>query len=262
MADKDSKRICRLANDITEWLANYLDSSGLRSFVVGVSGGIDSAVVANLCARTRRPLKLVSLPYGTESKRTKDFTSSLYCRFSNVTVAPDISIRPIYDSIALTYQVASGERVEGLEKANILSRIRMVMLYAFANKNEGLVVGTGNKVEDFGIGFFTKYGDGGVDISPIADLYKSEVYELGRELGVPVPIMVVSPTDDLWDDGRTDEDQIGATYPELENAMKMLEIGGDNKLTQRQKVVMKIVLDRKAKNFHKMCTPPIYEVER
>ena len=153
----------------------------------------------------------------------------------------------------------SKKEVSDIAMANTRARIRMAALYSLAGSNNGIVVGTGNKVEDFGVGFFTKYGDGGVDISPIADLYKSEVYQLAEFLGIIQEIQDAAPTDGLWSDGRTDEDQIGATYDELEWAMNEIENpSAEKELNERLAEVMKIYLKLNLMNSHKMHPIPIF----
>lgn len=147
-----------------------------------------------------------------------------------------------------------------LSLANSRARLRMTALFAVAGSNNGMVVGTGNKVEDFGIGFYTKYGDGGVDISPIADLYKSDVYAIGEELGVIAEVLEASPTDGLWDDGRTDEDQIGATYDEIEWAMKESASPKRADLSERERKVLDIYRRLNKSNSHKMDPIPVFKL--
>jgi len=149
--------------------------------------------------------------------------------------------------------------VDELALANTRARLRMATLYSLAGSNNGIVVGTGNKVEDFGVGFFTKYGDGGVDISPIADLYKSEVYSLAKALGIIQEIQDAAPTDGLWDDGRTDEEQMGATYEELEWAMREIESPSGKEPTERQSQVMERYLQLNSANSHKMKPIPVFK---
>ena len=210
----------KLKFDIDRWLKDYYYFHAIKSFVVGVSGGIDSAVVSTLCAETGLPTYVLTMPLHSKQENTKlsdAHAKALADKYSNVTVVNVDLTRP-YESF-MAWQDTRFISNE-LANANTKSRLRMVTLYQVAGSVGGIVVGTGNKVEDYGVGFYTKYGDGGVDIAPIADLYKTEVRELGRHLGVSNEIINAVPTDGLWDDGRTDEDQIGVTYEQLEEAME------------------------------------------
>jgi NAD+ synthase len=211
---------------IVKWLGDYvLENPSIKSFVVGVSGGIDSAVVSTLCAETGFPTYVLSMPLNSNSKNdtlSDDHASFLESKYDNVTKIR-IDLSPVYEKFISTFDFWTGTgeyTTNNLANANTKSRIRMVTLYQVASNVNGIVVGTGNKVEDYGVGFYTKYGDGGVDIAPIADLYKTEVWELGKHLGVDQRIIDAPPTDGLWEDSRTDEDQIGASYAELEEAME------------------------------------------
>ena len=219
-----------LKKRIVDWIKDYYTNNNLQSLVVGVSGGIDSAVVSTLCAETGLPTYVVRMPLESTHNNTK--LSDLHAqqlaeKYDNVT-SVQIELSSVYDSLLHSIKWWSEAQhfdkkeftSDELANANTKSRIRMVTLYQIAGTKKGIVVGTGNKVEDYGIGFYTKYGDGGVDIAPIADLYKTEVRELGGYLGVDALIIDAKPTDGLWDDGRSDEDQIGATYEELEEAME------------------------------------------
>ena len=210
----------RLSFDIDRWLKDYYYMYALKAFVVGVSGGIDSAVVSTLCAKTELPTYVLTMPLHSKEENTE--LSELHAyglveKYSNVTLV-NVDLSETYDKFM--FWVDDTFTGNKLANANTKSRLRMVSLYQVAGSVGGIVVGTGNKVEDYGVGFYTKYGDGGVDIAPIADLYKTEVWELGRHLGVDERIVAANPTDGLWDDGRNDEDQIGATYAELEEAME------------------------------------------
>ena len=220
----------KLQFDIDRWIKDYYYIHALESLVVGVSGGIDSAVVSTLCAKTGLPTYVVRMPLDSSHQNTK--LSDLHAqqlaeKYDNVTNV-QVELSSVYDSLFHSINWWSEAQQfdkkeftsDELANANTKSRIRMVMLYQIAGAKKGIVVGTGNKVEDYGIGFYTKYGDGGVDIAPIADLYKTEVRELGGHLGVDALIIDAKPTDGLWDDGRSDEDQIGATYEQLEEAME------------------------------------------
>ena len=220
----------QLKTRITKWISDYHYSSGCKSLVVGVSGGIDSAVVSTLCAKTGLPTYVVRMPLDSSHQNTR--LSDLHAqqlaeKYDNVTNV-QVELSSVYDSLFHSINWWSEAQQfdkkeftsDKLANANTKSRIRMVTLYQIAGAKKGIVVGTGNKVEDYGIGFYTKYGDGGVDIAPIADLYKTEVRELGWHLGVMDEILDAKPTDGLWNDGRSDEDQIGATYAQLEEAME------------------------------------------
>ena len=205
---------------IVNWLKDYYWKYDIKAFVVGVSGGIDSAVVSTLCAETGFPTYVLTMPLHSKKGNTElsdAHAKTLSKKYSNVRVV-NIDLSNTYES--LLFDIDQDFVNNKLANANTKSRLRMVTLYQVAGSVGGIVVGTGNKVEDYGVGFYTKYGDGGVDIAPIADLYKTEVRELGGYLGVMNEIIDATPTDGLWDDGRTDEDQIGATYAELEEAME------------------------------------------
>jgi len=254
-----------ISEQIQSWLEEYVTDSKQKGFVIGVSGGIDSAVVSTLCAETGFPTIVVSLPikekvgHGLSLEHIKNLCDK-YPNVKSIEVDLTNTFESFYDS------VTHDSDVDNLSMVNVRSRLRMITLYHIAQSNGMLVVGTGNKVEDFGIGFYTKYGDGGVDISPIADLMKSEVYELGRYLGVTENILKARPTDGLWTDGRTDEDQIGATYDELEWAMRYLETGILDYATcpdiDRQREVLKIYTSRHNANKHKMNPIPVCKIKR
>jgi len=209
----------QLRDRIVTWMITYIVYSKMDSWVVGVSGGIDSAVVSTLAALTGEPVFVVGMPiHQDEGQRelSENHLNWLDNTFDNVT-----ALRFDLTDTFETFKKGLGEYGSGNHAlANTRSRLRMVTLYQVAGNNKGLVLGTGNKVEDYGVGFYTKYGDGGVDIAPIADLYKTEVWELGKLLGVDQDIIEAKPTDGLWDDGRTDEDQLGVSYAELEEAME------------------------------------------
>ena len=208
-----------LENRIVKWLSDYAEKYNIKAFVIGVSGGIDSAVSSTLAAKTGLPTYAIGM--SIHQKEEQETLSDahlewLQSNFSNV-IVNKFDLTKVFETFKFTMREL-GTDTHAL--ANSRSRIRMVTLYQVATSVGGIVVGTGNKVEDYGVGFYTKYGDGGVDIAPIADLYKTEVWELGRHFGVDQRIIDASPTDGLWDDGRTDEDQIGASYSELEEAME------------------------------------------
>lgn len=246
---------------ITAWLTGYCENAAMNGFVVGVSGGIDSAVTSTLCARTEKQTLVLNMPIHQAPEQislTTQHTDWLTRTFSNVQAVTTELTEPFQ---ALT-QALPADIQDPLPMANTRSRLRMLTLYAFAGHHRMLVTGTGNKVEDFGIGFFTKYGDGGVDLSPIADLTKTQVYEIGGKLGVLEAILNVPPTDGLWQDNRTDESQIGAGYPELESAMAFEESGnGDtSKLTAREQEVLQIFRTFHKANRHKMVPIPVCEI--
>jgi NAD+ synthase len=208
-----------LETRIVSWLKNYAQEFNIKAFVIGVSGGIDSAVSSTLAAKTGMPVYALGMPI--HQKQEQETLSDVHLKwlqdnFENVTTLK-YDLTSVFETFKDTMK-GYGNDPHAL--ANTRSRIRMVTLYQVATSVGGIVVGTGNKVEDYGVGFYTKYGDGGVDIAPIADLYKTEVWMLGEHFGVDERIISASPTDGLWDDGRTDEDQIGATYADLEYAME------------------------------------------
>jgi NAD+ synthase len=247
---------------IQAWMADYLASSGLDGWVVGVSGGIDSAVTSTLAARTGRPTALLRMPIhqaADQDQRGADHIAWLQSKYANVSSLV-VDLSPSFDSLAASLEGAAGAPFGGLSLANARARLRMTALYAVAAERRALVAGTGNKVEDFGVGFYTKYGDGGVDLSPIADLLKGEVYAVGRALGVGTAILEAPPTDGLWGDDRTDEDQLGATYSELEWAMEQAEAGrtaGAFDADSRAREVMGIYLGHHKANRHKMDPVPV-----
>ena len=209
-----------LAEQIVNWIKDYYWENNIKAFVVGVSGGIDSAVVSTLCAKTGLPTYVLTMPLHSKEENTE--LSELHAyglveKYSNVTLV-NVDLSETYDKFM--FWVDDTFTSNQLANANTKSRLRIVSLYQVAGSVGGIVVGTGNKVEDYGVGFYTKYGDGGVDIAPIADLYKTEVRELGGYLGVADDIIDATPTDGLWDDKRTDEDQLGVSYALLEEAME------------------------------------------
>ena len=208
-----------LKNRIVKWIKDYADTNNIQALVVGVSGGIDSAVVSTLCAETKLPTFPLGMPIHQDHNQeslSDNHLAWLDKKYDNV--------KPLKFDLTRTFETFKKTLNEyakdDLALANTRSRLRMVTLYQIAGKYNGIVVGTGNKVEDYGVGFYTKYGDGGVDIAPIADLYKTEVRELGGYIGVAADIIDATPTDGLWDDKRTDEDQLGVSYALLEEAME------------------------------------------
>ena len=245
-------------NHITSWLKEYATKAKSNGFVVGISGGIDSAVTSTLCARTG--LDLICIEMGIhqredEVSRGMEHMAWLEFNFDNVS-SQRVDLTNTFES--LRDHLNEKTRMHDLSMANTRARLRMLTLYAVAQANGCLVAGTGNKVEDFGVGFFTKYGDGGVDLSPIADLYKTQVYNIAKELDIVQSIQTAKPTDGLWKDARTDEGQLGATYPELEWAM---EYKGDGSgLSDREKEVLRIYDSFHMANQHKMIPIPICKI--
>ena len=245
-------------NEIIKWLKKYSSISRLKTFVIGISGGIDSALTSTLCAETGVNTILVSMPIHqnkNELTRAHNHIKWLKSKYENVS-SMEINLSHVFES----FEILFADNENKLALANSRARLRMTTLYQIAQTNNGLVVGTGNKVEDFGVGFFTKYGDGGVDISPLGDLMKSEVRGMAKELGVNKEILEASPTDGLWGDDRTDEDQLGATYDELEWAMMvpMEEFKEYSSWSDRKKEVWKIYNRFNDINKHKMDPIPVF----
>ena len=271
----------KIEKTLTTQLNNYITNANFKACIVGVSGGIDSAVVSTLAAKTWLLTILLTMPIhqnSDEVTRADTHIKRLQSQYSNI----------IHQNIDLTesYEIMKQTFVDSLDKSNqelymalvnTRSRLRMTTLYAVAQTNEWLVIGTGNKVEDFGIGFFTKYGDGWVDYSPIGNLTKSEVRKLAQHMGISDKIIQAAPTDGLHPTGATDEDQIGATYDELERAMEQFEkhlnicssnynswydniINFQNEFKNRELEVINIFLNRHLANRHKMKMPPIANI--
>lgn len=250
----------KIAEYITQWLKSYASTAGLNGFVIGISGGIDSAVTSTLCAKTGLKVIVLSMPIhqkNEELTRAGKHIQWLQDNFKNVS-SEEINLTQTFD--ALSGSLPQKVQDDFLSLANARARLRMTTLYAVGQTHKLLVAGTGNKVEDFGVGFFTKYGDGGVDISPIADLMKSDVYALAEELSVIQEIQNARPTDGLWEDGRTDEDQLGASYDELEWAMTFE--GNEESLSDREKKVLEIFRRLNRINQHKMNPIPVCEIPR
>ena len=244
---------------IVSWLSDYLSKSSLNGFVVGVSGGVDSAVTSTLCAKTNQKTLLLNMPilqHANQVDRSNEHIEWLQSRFKNVS-SLKVDLTSVFESFLKTIPV---DYHDNLSLANLRSRIRMSTLYTFASNQKLLVAGTGNKVEDFGVGFFTKYGDGGVDLSPIADLMKTEVFGLAKHLGIVKSILDAPPTDGLWDDDRNDEDQLGAKYEELEWAMRFDNDDQNDSLSSRQKEVLNIFNNFHRANKHKMEPIPVCEI--
>ena len=238
---------------IVKWISAYAQKHKISTLVVGISGGIDSSVVSTLCARTGINTIAVSMPI-RQSKATHalslDHGQWLLDNFTNVS----------HEVVDLTSPFKHFEKaLDGFSSelafANSRARLRMMCLYQIAQSHGGIVVGTGNRVEDFGVGFFTKYGDGGVDISPIGDCMKTDVWAMGECLNIDPAIIAAPPTDGLWADERTDQDQLGMTYAELETMMQMSEAGF--KVAAKDRAKMKRYLELRAQNMHKMQPIPV-----
>jgi NAD+ synthase len=236
---------------IKDWILNYVNSmpKKAQSLVIGISGGIDSSVTSSLCALTGLKTIVVSMPI-KQIKSQHDLSLKhnkwLKDKFKNIE-SHTIDLDEVFKLFQLRLSDFNSEH--GL--ANSRARIRMTTLYQIASSNKGIVVGTGNKVEDFGVGFYTKYGDGGVDISPIADCTKTEIWELGKELGILDEIIDAQPTDGLWDDGRTDVGQLGLTYQEVEEAMSNPNSKNRSKYEEIRKL-----------NLHKMQSIPVCKIPK
>ena len=237
-------------NYIKKWISNYCKSMPKEpdSLVVGISGGIDSSVTSTICALTGKKTIVLSMPI-KQIKEQQDLSLKhqewLKGKFKNVE-----SHLVILDNLFKSFKNSLSEFDNEHGLANSRARLRMTTLYQAAASNNGIVVGTGNKVEDFGVGFYTKYGDGGVDISPIADCTKSQVWEMGKDLGILKEIVEAQPTDGLWDDGRTDVNQLGMSYQELEDAM-----------TDSSNKNHKKYLEIRKRNLHKMNSIPVCKMK-
>lgn len=248
---------------ITDWLKKYAEDSKMNGFILGISGGIDSAVVSTLAANTGLKTLVLEMPIRQKQdqvNRAQEHIAFLKNKFSNVE-SLKIDLTSTFNLFEQSVN-PNGENFthKDLALANSRSRLRMLTLYYFGQIHQLLVTGTGNKIEDFGIGFFTKYGDGGVDISPIGDLTKTEVYRLAKELNILESIQKATPTDGLWDTERTDEQQIGATYPELEWAMKVYNSHTANDFTGREREVFTIYDKLHKAMQHKINPIPICKI--
>jgi NAD+ synthase len=250
----------KVSEHIINWLKDYALKTRVDGFIIGISGGIDSAVTSTLCAKTGFKTILVSMPIRqtkAEHSRAINHIANLNEKFENVE-SLEIDLTETFEVLEKTFPKETVSHQ--LAMANTRARLRMLTLYGIGQANGCLVAGTGNKVEDFGVGFYTKYGDGGVDLSPIADLMKTEVWNLAKTLGVIEEIVVAKPTDGLWEDGRSDEDQIGASYPELEWAM---EFNGDiSSLNDRQKEILTIYKRYNNANKHKRAPIPVCTIPK
>lgn len=254
-----------LEDRIVKWISDYcVTHPKIKSLVVGISGGIDSSVVSTLCALTGMPTYVVGMPINqleNQESLSDAHGKWLESKFNNVKfIKTDMS--SVYDSFLQTISNDIGENfaTNKLAQANTRSRLRMVTLYQVATTVNGIVVGTGNKVEDYGVGFYTKYGDGGIDIAPIADLYKTEVWMLGEHLGVDERIVSAPPTDGLWDDGRTDEDQIGTSYAMLEWVMEKGLLEDPLFLNEEQTNAINVYQKFHMQNKHKMVEIPTFKL--
>ncbi len=250
----------KVVKHIVNWLKDYANNAKVEGFVVGISGGVDSAVTSSLCAHTGLKTLCLEMPIHqapNQVSRAKEHIEQLKKKHSNVSDI-EVDLTQVFEVFKSSVPLQKPSPLLDLSLANTRSRLRMLSLYYFAGINRLLVAGTGNKVEDFGVGFYTKYGDGGVDVSPIADLMKSEVYKLGAFLNVSTSILNAPPTDGLFGDNRTDEDQIGASYDELEWAMNAQEKGAKvDDFEGRKKEVFAIYTKLNRANQHKMNPIPV-----
>ena len=255
----------KVVNHIVNWLKDYATNARVNGFVIGISGGIDSAVTSTLCAKTGLDLLCIEMPIhqaASHVTRAQEHIAQLKERFPNVRDSR-VDLTPVFEEFKTEVPLDGKQATVDMALANTRARLRMTTLYYHAGLLGLLVAGTGNKVEDFGVGFYTKYGDGGVDLSPIADLLKSEVYQIGEYLKVPESIMKAAPSDGLFGDARSDEDQIGASYPELEWAMQMKDEG---KIAEdfdgRKREAYEIFMRYNSSNKHKMVPIPICEIPK
>ena len=251
----------KVSEHIVSWIDNYINESGVKGIVVGVSGGVDSALTSTLCAETGQNVLCLEMPiYQNKDQvsRSKKHIDWLMSKYPNVT-SKQIELNDTFESFVNSLPDNSSDKHE-LSLANTRSRLRMITLYYFSALNNYIVAGTGNKVEDFGIGFYTKYGDGGVDISPIADLLKSEVFTLAKFHNIIDEIIEAEPNDGLWNDNRSDEEQIGASYEEIEDAM--MNFNKSDNLSKREKEVLDIFNSFHKTNKHKMDPIPVCEIPK
>jgi NAD+ synthase len=255
----------KVNSQIVAWLKNYATNAKVNGFVVGISGGVDSAVTSTLCAQTGLKVLCVEMPIhqaASHVSRGREHIAQLKSRFKNVDFI-EANLTSVFENFRTVVPEIEDLAKVNLALANTRARLRMTTLYYFAGIHGLLVAGTGNKVEDFGVGFYTKYGDGGVDLSPIADLMKTEVYELGKFLKIPESIQKAAPTDGLFGDDRTDEDQLGASYVELEWAMQKTEKGANSdNYSIREKEVLALFLRLNSTNMHKMSPIPVCMINR
>ncbi|OAZ03019.1 NAD(+) synthase [Flavobacterium succinicans] len=255
----------KINTQIVKWLTDYAINAKSKGFVIGISGGVDSAVTSTLCAQTGMEVLCVEMPIHqapSHVSRAQEHIKQLKDRFPNVKSAAS-DLTPVFEAFKKVVPEHEDTAKMNLSLANTRARLRMSTLYYYAGIHGLLVAGTGNKVEDFGVGFYTKYGDGGVDLSPIADLLKSDVYALGEFLKIPNSILVAAPTDGLFGDDRSDEDQLGASYDELEWAMLQDELGKTTSEFQgREKEVFATYKRLNTANQHKMNPIPVCVLDK
>ncbi|HUH29656.1 NAD(+) synthase [Gelidibacter sp.] len=255
----------KVIDHIVNWLKDYANNANVKGFVIGISGGIDSAVTSILCAKTGLEVLCIEMPiHQPEShvSRGQEHINQLRNNFPNVKNAL-VDLTPVFDQFKAEVSIIENQATVDLALANTRARLRMTTLYYYAGLHGLLVAGTGNKIEDFGIGFYTKYGDGGVDLNPIADLMKSEIYDLAKVLGVSDSIIKAAPSDGLFGDDRSDEEQIGASYPELEWAMTMKENGKKAQdFEGRKREIFELFSKLNRNNQHKMIPIPICEIPK
>ena len=263
MQKKTKINVEEVSAKIVNWMKTYAENAKVNGFVIGISGGVDSAVTSMLCAQTGMKLLCVEMPIhqdASQISRGREHIELLKKRFPNVS-SVEVDLTHTFETFKNAVPKSDDEAKYNLALANSRARLRMTTLYYFAGIDGLLVAGTGNKIEDFGVGFFTKYGDGGVDLSPIADLMKSEVYELGAFLNIPSSIQNAAPTDGLFGDERTDEQQLGASYDELEIAMLADEMGKtEDDFEGRELEVFKIFKRLNRINQHKIKPIPVYNL--
>lgn len=261
---------------IVKWIRNYAKTARVDTLVVGISGGIDSSVVSALCAETGLQTIVVQMPIRQNKQldnRSSMQATWLMDRYKNI-VHMSMDLTSVFSAFEKKLDPFCNVDDQNLEQnnlafANSRARLRMMTLYQIAQSRHGIVVGTGNRVEDFGVGFFTKYGDGGVDISPIGDCLKTEVWDMGREFGLPQEIIDAPPTDGLWSDNRTDQDQLGMTYPELERAMANDQLDRECvydslpiQMTREEKSQLKRYREIRSRNMHKMQPIPVCKIDK
>jgi NAD+ synthase len=265
MTKKSTIQVNKVNTQIVSWLKTYAENAKVKGFVIGISGGVDSAVTSTLCAQTGLDVLCVEMPihqHESHVSRGREHIEQLKRRFPNVTNT-QADLTSVFETFKKEVPNNFEDHKLALTLANTRARLRMTTLYYFAGVHGLLVAGTGNKVEDFGVGFYTKYGDGGVDLSPIADLMKSEVFSLAAYLEVPESILKAAPSDGLFGDEKTDEQQLGANYDELEWAMLEDEAGKTaNDFSGRQKTVFEIYKRLNKINQHKMKEIPVCFVNR